>query len=475
MTVRTRFAPSPTGLLHIGNARTALFSSLYARHSDGAFILRIEDTDAARSELRYVDQLRDDLQWLGVLWQEGLGKEGEYGPYWQSQRQDIYSDYYERLISESLTYPCFCSEEDLALERKLQLSRGQAPRYKGTCRELSAEVIEHKLAQGLKPTLRFRVPSHTIIKFEDLVKGPQSFNSDDIGDFIIRRADGSASFMYCNAIDDALMKVSHVLRGEDHLTNTPRQLMILQALNLHQPQYGHLALLTGDDGTPLSKRHGSFSLSDLRETGYLPQAILNYLGRLGHSYESQEILSFDELAKEFQIKKVSRSAARFDLTQLLHWQKLAVSKLDNVQFWKWLGEKIQSHIPEDMQDQFAETVRPNIVFPQETLKWIEILFEHKINFTEENIRILQQAGEQFFVEAEQAVEQHGADFKNILQTIKTELNLSGKQLYQPLRVALTGQVDGPELGQIAAILGPERMQERFSRAFNTVAALPKAL
>lgn len=465
MTVRTRFAPSPTGLLHIGNARAALFSALYAKKADGVFILRIEDTDIIRSETQYVDSLQEDLHWLGVQWQEGLAVDGQYGPYWQSQRHTIYMHYYEKLVLENLTYPCFCSEEDLALERKLQVSRSQAPRYRGTCRQLSAEEIQQRLDRGLKPTLRFRVPSHTEIQFNDLVKGPQTFNSDDIGDFIIRRADGTASFMFCNAIDDALMLVTHVLRGEDHLSNTPRQLMILQALRLHLPQYGHLALITGDDGTPLSKRHGSFSLSDLRQKGYLADAITNYLGRLGHSCERSELLPISQLAQDFHLEKVSRSAARFDLVQLLHWQKLAVSALANTAFWKWAGETIQKQVPEDMQDKFAAAVRPNVCFPHEVGQWTIIFFQHQVELSAENIAVLRHAGEQFFVEAEQALDTHGADFKNILQEIKATLKLSGKQLYMPLRIALTGQHDGPELAQIAAILGPERIKERFSRAF----------
>jgi len=465
MTVRTRFAPSPTGLLHIGNARAALYSALYARQADGTFILRIEDTDAVRSETQYVDFLQEDLRWLAIEWQEGLGVDGQYGPYWQSQRHTIYLHYYEQLITKNLTYPCFCTEEELALERKLQLSRGQAPRYRGTCRSLTASAIEERLAKGLKPTLRFRVPLHTQIEFEDLVKGLQRFNSDDIGDFIIRRADGTASFMFCNAIDDALMMVTHVLRGEDHLANTPRQLMIMQALHLPQPHYGHLAMITGDDGTPLSKRHGSYSLSDLRQRGYLPVAISNYLGRLGHSYESLDLLSMDKLAQGFHLEKISRSAARFDLNQLLHWQKLAVTALDGVHLWKWLGDEIRKQVPEEMQDKFVEVVKPNICFPEDAAKWAAVFFHHRLHFTDEHIRILRQAGEQFFVEAEEAVETHGANFKNILQEIKGALNISGKHLYMPLRVALTGETDGPELAQVADILGPHRLRERFSHAF----------
>ncbi len=466
ITVRTRFAPSPTGLLHIGNARAAFYSALYAKQANGVFILRIEDTDLARSDTQYVDSLQEDLHWLGIHWQEGLGVDGQHGPYWQSQRHAIYLHYYELLVQKNLTYPCFCSEEELALERKLQLSRGHAPRYRGTCRSLSAAEIEQRLAKGLKPTLRFRVPAQEEIQFIDLIKGPQKFNSADIGDFIIRRADGTASFMFCNAIDDALMLVSQVLRGEDHLANTPRQLMIMRALGLQQPQYGHLAMITGDDGTPLSKRHGSYSLSDLRTKGYLPLAITNYLGRLGHGYESLQLLSFEALARDFNVNKISRSAAHFDLNQLLHWQKMAVSALDGTALWKWLGPVIQKQVPEKMQDKFVEAVKPNICFPEDAVKWAAILFHHRLHFSAEDIQILRQAGEQFFVEAEQAVESYGTDFKNILNEIKKALNLSGKNLYMPLRIALTGQVGGPELAQVADLLGPERMRERFSRAFH---------
>lgn len=466
MMIRTRFAPSPTGLLHIGNARAALFSALLAKQGDGILVLRIEDTDIARSNIVYVKQIEEDLTWLGILWQEGLNKNGQYGPYWQSQRHDIYLHYYEALIAQGMAYPCFCTEEELALERKLQLSRGQAPRYRGICRGLTAEDIAQRLAQSLKPTLRFRVPDRQEIRFNDLIKGAQSFNSYDIGDFIIRRADGTASFMFCNAVDDALMKITHVLRGEDHLANTPRQLMIMQALNLRQPDYGHLALITGDDGTPLSKRHGSYSLNDLQRQGYLPLAVMNYLARLGHAYDSGHLLSFAQLAQGFNLKKISRSAARFDLAQLLYWQKVVVSSLSEAALWQWIGDKIRQQVPENLQTLFIETVRPNLCFPQDAEKWAEIFFHHRLHLTEDNIKVLQQAGEQFFVAAETAVETHGDNFKNILQDIKNAVNLSGKHLYQPLRIALTGRQDGPELAQIVMLLGAKRLRERFSQAFH---------
>ena len=300
--IRTRFSPSPTGMLHLGNVRAALFSLLYAKKMDGIFLLRIEDTDATRSEQKYLDSLQEELHWLGLQWQEGPGVGGPHGPYCQSERGGIYAQYYQQLEDEGRAYPCFCSDQELALNRKLQLSRGQAPRYPGTCRKLSKETVAKRLEAGEKPALRFQVPQNTMIEFNDLVKGHQKFNSDDIGDFIIRRADGSSSFMFCNAIDDSLMGVTHILRGEDHLANTPRQLMILQALQMRAAEYGHLSLITGDDGAKLSKRHGSSSLNDLIEQGFLPHAVVNYLARLSHTYEQQSLLSFNELAIHFHLE-----------------------------------------------------------------------------------------------------------------------------------------------------------------------------
>src|SRR5580704_5060301 len=305
--VRTRFSPSPTGMIHLGNVRSALFSALYAKHAHGTFILRIEDTDQSRSEEKFTESMLSDLTWLGMHWQEGPGIDGPYKPYFQSQRGNVYSRYYQQLEESGLAYPCFCSDQELALHRKLQLSRGHAPRYPGTCRKLSKDVVAERIAQGKKPALRFLVPQNKDIDFVDIVKGPQHFNSDDIGDFIIRRADGSSSFMFCNAIDDSLMQISHVIRGEDHLSNTPRQLMILQALEMSSPKYGHLSLIMGDDGSKLSKRHGSFSLHDLRAEGYLPIAVMNYLARLSHTYEEQRLLNIEELAQAFNIEKISRA------------------------------------------------------------------------------------------------------------------------------------------------------------------------
>lgn len=468
MKVRTRFSPSPTGMIHLGNARAALFSALYAAKHHGVFILRIEDTDATRSEEHFIASLQQDLQWLGIHWQEGPGVNGPYGPYWQSQRQAIYAKYYQILEEKKLIYPCFCSDAELSLSRKLQLSRGLAPRYAKTCLQLTTEEIAKRLQEGKKPAWRFAVPADQKIEFTDTVKGPQQFLSNDIGDFIVRRADGTAPFLFCNAIDDAMMEVTHVLRGEDHLANTPRQILLLQTLNLHTPHYGHLSLIVGEDGSPLSKRHGSFSLHEMQAQGYLPRAIMNYLSRLGHACDTQELLSFDECAKHFYLEKLSRSPARFDKSQLMYWQKMAVQSMNVDALWRWLGESIANQVPEAQKTLFAETIKTNIEFPHDALMWAKIFFHENVPLEGEELQMVHEAGEQFFVEAELAVDKYGIDLKKILDEMKKTLGLSGKKLFMPLRVALTGKKHGPELQHIANILGAKKMKHRLGYAFKLV-------
>lgn len=464
--IKTRFAPSPTGYIHLGNVRTALFSALLARKQQGKFLLRIEDTDQLRSGAEFAEQLEYDLRWLSLDWQEGPGIGGGHGPYFQSQRQEIYADYFNRLEQQHLVYPCFCSEQELAIARKVQLAAGQPPRYPGTCRNLTAEQVAQKKAQGLVPTLRFRVPDNQVIEYVDFTRGPQRFLTNEIGDFIIRRADGTAAFFFCNAIDDAVMGVTHVLRGEDHLTNTPRQLMLLQALGLSQPSYGHLALILGPDGSLLSKRHGSRSLKVLHKQGYLPIAINNYLARLGHYYVDNSLMSLEALAAKFEIENLGKSPAHFDAAQLLYWQKQAMQQLDHEAFWIWLGEDVHVLIPAAAKELFMETVQTNVIFPEDAKHWAEVLFSENLTYSPEATLVLQTVGTEFFTAALNAAEQHGTDFKAIANNLQQSLNLKGKALYQPLRVALTGQIDGPEMAKITELLGVEKIKRRLLAAKN---------
>lgn len=460
--MKTRFCPSPTGNMHLGNLRTALFNALLAKAEQGIFLLRIEDTDKERSEDLYTQQIMEDLHWLGLYWQEGPGIGGAAEPYFQSQRQAIYDQFYAKLENEGVAYACFCSEQQLAIQRKVQLASGKPPRYPGTCRHLTAEQVAEKIVQGLKPTLRFHVPENQIIEFEDIVKGKQSFDTNDLGDFIIRRTDGTAPFMYCNAIDDATMGVTHVIRGEDHLTNTPRQIIILQALKLPKPVYGHIPMIVGHDGSPLSKRHGSRSIKQLREEGFLPQGIINYLARLGHYYENPYYMNFDTLAVAFSINNLGNSSARYDEQQLLYWQKEALQQCSSEKLWELMGHEVHKWVPMSEHLAFVETVRPNITFPQEALHWAKILFG-ELSYQEPIKPLLAEAGKHFFSIAEQIVDKQGADYDLLCAELKSQLGVKGKGLFQPLRLALTGELHGPELKQILALLGAPKIKGRFKQ------------
>ncbi|ODN43995.1 glutamate--tRNA ligase [Piscirickettsia litoralis] len=466
--MKTRFAPSPTGLMHLGNVRTALFSALLAHsESEGRFVLRIEDTDEERSELQYVDAVQEDLQWLGIQWEEGPEVNGEYGPYFQSERHDLYNGYYQQLIDKKLAYPCFCSESKLEMVRKAQRAAGQPPRYPGTCRSLSAEEVAAKFAEGQKASLRFSLPRGETIDFTDAVKGLQRFNSDDIGDFIIRRSNGTPSFMFCNAIDDSLMKVTHVLRGEDHLTNSPRQLMILKALGLPELTYGHISMITSKEGNKLSKREGSFSIRDLREDGYLPEAVVNYMARLGHYFGDLGFSSINELAKNFKIASLSKSAARYDEEQLKYWQKEAVLHIDAETLWQWMGQEVHDRVPASQKQLFIDTVRPNIVFPKDALELVQMLFQG-VSLEETEKNVLAEAGIDFFKAAVSCAEAGDGTWKNLTSGIKEQTGVKGKKLFQPLRVALTGQWHGPELGPVVSLLGKEQLISRLMDAVKLI-------
>lgn len=454
--IKTRFAPSPTGLIHLGNMRTALFNVLLARHNNGTFLLRIEDTDRIRSEKEYANSLIEDMHWLGLSWQEG--------PFWQSERQAIYNKFYADLETKGLAYPCFCSEPQLALNRKIQRAAGKPPRYPGTCSSLTAEEIEKKKAAGLKPTLRFRIPDNQEIKFNDLVRGEQVFNSSDIGDFIIRRADGTSPFMFCSALDDSLMGITHVLRGEDHLTNTPRQIMILRALGLPVPQYGHISLILGDDGSPLSKRNGSRSMHELREHGFLPAALLNYLARLGHHYDNDKLIDLDTLAKYFSASALSHAPAKFDFNQLLYWQKQAVAHLNPEEFLNWMGQETRQLIPDAKLKIFISIIQHNVLFPEEIRHWAKILCTDAFSFTDEQKAMIKDTGILFFNNALSILEKYSTDFHAFIGALSETLSIKGKALYMPLRIALTGERHGPELVHIFEILGKEKIKSRFELA-----------
>ncbi len=488
--MKTRFAPSPTGYIHLGNVRTALFNWLCAKSEQGTFLLRIEDTDEERSETIYVDALKQDLLWLGLDWQEGPEVEGadgkgltlknDNGPYFQSQRNDIYNAYFKQLIDSGKAYPCFCSQQELAFSRKAQRTAGTAPRYAGTCAGLSSDEVQAKIGQGIEPTLRFRVPYEGIVGFKDHVRGQQDFECNDIGDFIIRRSTGAPAFFFSNAVDDALMNVSDVFRGEDHLTNTPRQKLILEALDLRIPEYAHISLIVGSDGTPLSKRHGSMSVAELRKQGYIPIGVLNYLARLGHHYSNEDFMDEETLAAQFDIKHLGKAPARFQPEQLLHWQKEAVMRLSDNEIWAWVKStnnhsvSIDELVSDDVRDTFIKTVRANLVMPQDALSWASSLFAKSGEYDSAAIEIIHKSGDDFFKQAAVSLSQGHDSFKSFSKLVGAATNCKGKNLFMPLRAALTGENGshgwdnqwqrGPQMADVYELLGNGMIKRRLELA-----------
>ncbi len=460
LAVITRFAPSPTGSLHLGNARTAFFSHLWARKSGGRFILRIEDTDVERSQLRFRDELMAEMRWLGLTWDEGPDIGGPSAPYSQAERGDFYATLFAQLAANGAAYPCYCTAQDLELSRKLQRMAGKPPRYAGTCRTLSSAQRAEREARGLKPTLRFAVPSNQIIEFTDVVHGPQRFVSGDIGDFIIRRDDGTSAFFFCNAVDDSVMGITQVLRGDDHLTNTPRQLMLLDALGLRRPGYGHVGLLVGADGAPLSKRHGSTSVHEFRERGFLPAAILNHLLRLGHTSDVDGWLSAATMPAHFRADHLGRAPARFDESQLLHWQKETLERMSAEQVSAWLGSG-------DSAD-FVELVRHNVVLPGDAIPWRAVVSGDLPPLGKDEQSVIAAAGPEFFAAATDAFDQSSSDLKQLTKILKERTGRKGADLFMPLRAALTGQIHGPELAPLLKLMPPETARRRLkSHAQNT--------
>jgi nondiscriminating glutamyl-tRNA synthetase len=451
--VITRFAPSPTGALHLGNARTALFSHLWARKSGGKFILRIEDTDLERSQERFRDQLMVDMSWLGLDWDEGPDVGGPSAPYAQAQRGDFYRTLYEQLSAQDRVYNCYCTPEELELSRKLQRMAGKPPRYAGTCRALTAAQRAEREARGLKPSLRFAVPADRVIEFNDAVHGPQRFASGDIGDFIVRRDDGTPAFFFCNAVDDSAMGVTQVLRGDDHLTNTPRQIMILEALGMKIPAYGHVGLLVGEDGTPLSKRHGSTSVHEFRERGFLSIAVLNQLFRLGHASDVDGWLTAAEMPAHFRPDHLGRAPARFEVSQLMHWQKESLARLSSAEIRTWLGG--QDSI------EFVELVRHNVLLPHDAAPWRAVVQGELEPLGAEGQRVVAAAGADFFKAAGEAYELSQGDLKALTQRLKERTGRKGPDLFMPLRVALTGQAHGPELAQLLKLMSPDTARRRL--------------
>jgi glutamyl-tRNA synthetase len=464
----TRFAPSPTGSLHLGNARTALFSFLAARAAGGRFVLRIEDTDAERSQQALLDRQLEELSWFGLQWDEGPDVGGAHAPYRQSERKEFYDTALAELAQRKLTYPCFCTPDELQLSRRAQLASGRPPRYARTCINLTDADIRARIDAGRQPAIRFKVPDHRSVEFTDLIHGPQKFSTEDIGDFVVRRADGSAAFFLSNALDDSAMGITLVVRGDDHLTNTPRQLLILEALGRHTPSYGHLPLLLAPNGSPLSKREGAASLTDLRAQGYFAGAVRNYLVRLGHAATSDGWLDLADMPAHFDLARSSHSAAHFDEKQLRHWQREAITRASTAEIEHWLGARLEA-LGNDAAARaaFVDTVKGNLMFPTDADALIAVVAEDSVPASTEAAAQVAGAGAGFFEAARDLFASNTSDFKAWTRAITQATGRKGAALFMPLRAALTGDTHGPELAPLVQMMGPARVDLRLQAAAQT--------
>ncbi|HHX49909.1 MAG TPA: glutamate--tRNA ligase [Clostridia bacterium] len=475
--IRVRFAPSPTGPLHIGGARSALFNFLLAKKAGGTFVLRIEDTDLERSSPEAEENIKESLKWLGITWDEGADAGGELGPYRQTERLSIYDHYAQQLLASGQAYRCYCTDEELEAQRQSLLAKGEMPRYLGNCRELTEEQEEAFRRQGTKPAIRFRVPAGELISVNDLVRGEVVFESDGIGDFVIVKSDGIPTYNFAVVIDDALMKISHVVRGEEHLSNTPRQILIYQALGFSQPAFAHISLILGKDRSKMSKRHGSTSVVQYREKGYLPAALVNFLALLGWSPEGEEeIFSLEELIERFSLDRVAKNPAVFDLDKL-NWingyyirqaspeliTEMAISYLQAAGYLP--GEITRETYQQTVK--MVAAVQEYLPCVSEIVNHVQLFFSPSITIETEEARAVieeEQVPEVVRVFArklDSTPDLESATVKKILKETGKELKLGGRKVFMPLRVALTGRMHGPELHDIISILGKEEVLRRL--------------
>jgi glutamyl-tRNA synthetase len=461
--IRVRFAPSPTGYLHVGGARTAIFNWLFARHHGGAFVLRIEDTDQERSTRESEHSLLEDLRWLGLDWDEGPDAGGPYGPYRQSERLDLYQKSAAAIVAAGGAYPCFCTDEALEAKRQDAIRRGVPPQYDGTCRDLTPEAVAARRQAGTPEVVRFRVPEEEIVIFDDIVRGSVEFATKTVGDFVLMRSNGHPTYNFAAAHDDHMMRITHVLRGEEHLPNTLRQILIYRALGGTLPHFAHLPLILAEDRSKLSKRHGASSVGELMNMGFLSDAVVNYLVLLGWSHpDSKEVVTRKELTDAFTLERVNKSAAVYDPKKLrwMNGQYVRAMSLDD------LCAAAERFLPEDIRAAYSSDDRREILRllhdSIESLGDLDSLCapfrtppvmepEAVPELTSETGRTVLAAfaerlaalGEPLTAEA----------FKALMKEVQKATGIKGKALFFPVRAALTGSVHGPDLAGIAALRG----------------------
>lgn len=476
--IRVRFAPSPTGHLHIGGARSALFNYLFARNQGGKFIIRIEDTDQQRNVETAEAKLMASMRWLGVDWDESVDVGGPYAPYRSMDRLDIYTKYLDQLQQEGKAYKCYCTPEELEQAREEMKAQGLTPMYSGKCRHLTKEQHEQYEQEGRKPSLRFRVLEDREYVVKDHVRGDVTFESNGIGDFVIARPDGIPTYNFAVSVDDYLMKISHVIRGEEHLSNTPRQLMIYEALEVEPPEFAHVALILNQDRQKMSKRDESVVqfVEQYLELGYLPEALMNFLVLLGWSPEGEEeIFSKEQLIEKFTLTRVSKSPSVFD-PEKLKWMNNHYIKQQPVEKIVEIclpHLKAAGLIPEQPTEEQLEWTRQLVALYQEQLSFgaeiVELtsqFFKNEIEYGEEALAVLAeeqvpQVMQAFYEELQKLPTFTAEDIKQSLKAVQKSTGHKGKALFMPVRVAATGELHGRDLNHTLALLGKEKVTQRI--------------
>jgi glutamyl-tRNA synthetase len=468
--VRVRFAPAPTGFLHVGGARTALYNWLFARHQQGTFILRIEDTDRSRSTDDSVRGIIDTLQWLGLDWDEGPEVGGPYGPYRQTERMDVYREAADSLVAGGNAYRCYCTPEELEERRKAALSRGEPPGYDGRCRNLSDEDRRRFEEEGREYAIRFATPGRDVT-VDDVIRGPSTFPAADIRDFVILRSDATPTYLLAAAVDDRAMKMSHVIRGEDLHSSTPRQILLLEALGAERiPAYAHLPLIVGPDRHPLSKRHGAVAVESFREEGFLPEAMVNYLALLGWSYDDHtELFSKEDLAKHFDLGRVARNPAAFDREKLEWMNGHYLREMEPARF----QELLRVTLVEAGLDASPEVVAEAAPLVQERMKLLSegpqlLRFLVEDVEPDERARKMIEGQEEYLGEVAERLEKledwTAPAIEADMRALREERELSARRAFQPVRAAVTGTLISPPLFESMAILGRDSTLERIKRA-----------
>ncbi len=472
MTIRTRFAPSPTGLLHVGGARTALFSYLHARANDGKFILRIEDTDLERSTEASIQAILDGMNWLGLEWDEG--------PVFQTDHFPRYHSVIEQLVAEGKSYPCYCSKERLEKLREAQMAAGLKPRYDGKCRGMDPADAP----RDIKPVIRFRNPLEGNVVWNDLVRGSISIANQELDDLIIARPDGSPTYNFTVVVDDMDMAVSHVIRGDDHINNTPRQINIYQALNTEPPLFGHVPMILGEDGARLSKRHGAVGVTQYRDEGYLPEALLNYLVRLGWSHGDDEIFSLEDMVRLFDIADVNRKPSSFNTEKLnwlnQHWMRtLPPEQVADALAWQFENSGIDTSNGPALSELVtvqAERVKTLKEMAEQSLMFYQDFEEFDANAAKKNLRPVSRLPlETIRVALESLNDWTTESLHQLIIDTAAAMELNMGKIAQPLRVAVCGSGVSPSIDKTLLLVGKQRCLQRIDMALEFITKREAAL